>query len=159
MKKALYLAATALLLCSSAQAATDTVTINVSGALTRPPCTLTSARTLTADFGSIEYDKVAAADAIDLPLALTCPPNSSFTIAVTAASALTDTIASAGLANLGYQLTWKDNKTPINVRGAIRRMSNVQGAVDLGISAKLIVRGALTEGDFSASAVVNIVYL
>lgn len=159
MKYALLAVASTWLLCSSAQAATDTVTINVSGTLTRPPCTVTSAKTLTADFGSIEYDKVAAAPAIDVPLTLNCPPNSSFTIAVTASSALTDTIASAGLMNLGYQLKRKDNNTAVDIRGTARTVSNVQDSVDLGMSAKLIARGTLTEGAFSASAVVSITYL
>lgn len=159
MRIPFFCAAAALVMSASANAATESVTINVSGTLTRPPCTLTSARTLTANFGSIEYDKVAAAPAIDLPLALTCPANSSFTIAITASSALTDTIASAGRANLGYQLLRKDNNSAINVRGVARTVSNVSGAVDLGMSARLVAQGALTEGAFSASAVVNIVYL
>nr|WP_314877794.1 spore coat protein U domain-containing protein [uncultured Pseudomonas sp.] len=135
------------------------MTINVSGTLTRPPCTLTSARTLTANFGSIEYDKVAAAPAIDLPLLLTCPPNSSFTIAITASSALSDTLASAGRANLGYQLTRKDNSSAVNIRGIARTVSNANGVVDLGMTAKLVANGVLSEGAFSASAVVNITYL
>lgn len=159
MKYALLFAASSWLVCAGAQAASDTVTINVSGTLTRPPCTVTSAKTLTANFGSIEYDKVAAAPSIDLPLTLSCPPNSSFTIAVTASGALTDTIASAGRTNLGYQLTRKDNNAAVNIRGTARTVSNVQGSVDLGMSAKLVAQGTLSEGTFSASAVVNITYL
>lgn len=159
MKRTLLAVAVTTLVCASAQAATDSVTINVSGTLTRPPCTLTSAKTLTANFGSIEYDKVAAAPAIDLPLTLTCPPNSSFTIAITASSALNDTLASAGRANLGYQLIRKDNSSAVNVRGVARTVSNVNGAVDLGMTAKLVANGTLSEGAFSASAVVNITYL
>ena len=49
------------LLSTGANAATDTVTINLSGTLTRPPCTLTSSKTLTANFGSLRYDQVADA--------------------------------------------------------------------------------------------------
>ena len=41
------------LACTSANAVTDTVTINVSGTLTRPPCTMTSSKTLTANFGTL----------------------------------------------------------------------------------------------------------
>ena len=63
MKLSLTLAATlfAGLLSSTANAVTDTVTINLSGTLTRPPCTLTSSKTLTANFGSLRYDQVADA--------------------------------------------------------------------------------------------------
>ena len=64
------------LLSTAANAVTDTVTINLSGTLTRPPCTLTSSKTLTANFGSLRYDQVADAALIDIPLTMTCPANS-----------------------------------------------------------------------------------
>ena len=68
MKLSLTLAATlfAGLLSSTANAVTDTVTINLSGTLTRPPCNLTSSKTLTANFGSLRYDQVADAALIDI---------------------------------------------------------------------------------------------
>lgn len=147
------------LACTSANAVTDTVTINVSGTLTRPPCTMTSSKTLTANFGTLRYDQVDTAAQIDVPMTMTCPPNSALNISVTASSALTDTVASAGRTNLGYSLFWKSDNSVINIRGTKRNVTNLNGAVDLSMKAKLIAQGTLYEGAFSASAVINIDYL
>ena len=54
------------LVFTPAYAVTDTVTINLSGTLTRPPCTLTSSKTLTANFGSLRYDQIDSAPEIDI---------------------------------------------------------------------------------------------
>lgn len=147
------------LACTSASAVTDTVTINVSGTLTRPPCTMTSSKTLTANFGTLRYDQVDTAAQIDVPMTMTCPPNSALNISVTASSALTDTVASAGRTNLGYSLFWKSDNSVINIKGTKRNVTNLNGAVDLSMKAKLIAQGTLSEGAFSASAVINIDYL
>ena len=88
MKLPLSLAAAliAAFACTSASAVTDSVTINVSGTLTRPPCTLTSSKTLTVNFGSIRYDQVAAAPMVDVPVTMTCPPNSSLSVSIKASN-------------------------------------------------------------------------
>lgn len=66
----------------SAFAVTDTVTINVVGILTSPPCTVTSSKTLNVDFGSLRYDQIASAPVVTVPVTLTCPNNSSLSFSV-----------------------------------------------------------------------------
>lgn len=163
MKLSLTLAATlfAGLLSSTANAVTDTVTINLSGTLTRPPCNLTSSKTLTANFGSLRYDQVADAALIDIPLTMTCPANSVLAVSILAARTIqgSTTQASTGKTNLAYSLLWNSDSTAANVTGVKRNLTNQSGTVDLSMKAKLIAQGALTEGAFSTSAVISIEYL
>jgi type 1 fimbria pilin len=148
-----------LFISSSAFADSDSSTLSVKGTLIRPPCTLTSEKVLTADFGTLRYDQVDTAAQIDVPVTMTCPPNSALNISVTASSALTETVASAGRTNLSYSLFWKSDNSVINIKGTKRNVTNLNGAVDLSMKAKLIAQGTLSEGAFSASAVINIDYL
>lgn len=163
MKISLSLAAAlmAAFACTPASAVTDSVTINVSGTLTRPPCTLTSSKTLTVNFGSIRYDQVAAAPMIDVPVTMTCPPNSSLNVSIKSSNAFqgSTTQAYAGKDNLAYYLYWNSDNTIANVTGVKRNLTNQNGTVDLSLKAKLVALGPLTEGDFSASAVISIEYL
>ena len=163
MKLSLTLAATlfAGLLSSTANAVTDTVTINLSGTLTRPPCNLTSSKTLTANFGSLRYDQVADAALIDIPLTMTCPANSVLAVSILAARSIqgSTTQASTGKTNLAYSLLWNSDSTAANITGTKRNLTNQSGTVDLSMKAKLIALGALTEGAFSTSAVISIEYL
>ena len=163
MKLSLTLAATlfAGLLSSTANAVTDTVTINLSGTLTRPPCNLTSSKTLTANFGSLRYDQVADAALIDIPLTMTCPANSVLAVSILAARTIqgSTTQASTGKTNLAYSLLWNSDSTAANITRTKRNLTNQSGTVDLSMKAKLIALGALTEGAFSTSAVISIEYL
>ena len=163
MKLSLTLAATlfAGLHSSTANAVTDTVTINLSGTLTRPPCNLTSSKTLTANFGSLRYDQVADAALIDIPLTMTCPANSVLAVSILAARTIqgSTTQASTGKTNLAYSLLWNSDSTAANITGTKRNLTNQSGTVDLSMKAKLIALGALTEGAFSTSAVISIEYL
>lgn len=158
-KQLLAFALLSLFIASNAIAESDSSTVTVKGTLIRPPCTLTSEKVLTADFGTLRYDQVDTAAQIDVPVTMTCPPNSALNISVTASSALTDTVASAGRTNLGYSLFWKSDNSVINIKGTKRNVTNLNGAVDLSMKAKLIAQGTLSEGAFSASAVINIDYL
>ena len=146
---------------TSAIAATDTVTVNVSGTLTRPPCTLTSSKTLTVNFGTIRYDQIAAASMIDIPVTLNCPANSALSISVMASNVFqgSTTQAYAGKDNLAYLMYWSDDNSAVNVRGAKRNLTNQSGTVDLSMKAKLTALGAVSEGTFSASSVISIEYL
>ena len=163
MKLSLTLAATlfAGLLSSTANAVTDTVTINLSGTLTRPPCNLTSSKTLTANFGSLRYDQVADAALIDIPLTMTCPANSVLAVSILAARTIqgSTTQASTGKTNLAYSLLWNSDSTAANITRVKHNLTNQSGTVDLSMKAKLIALGALTEGAFSTSAVISIEYL
>ncbi|MFP3517523.1 fimbrial protein [Pseudomonas sp. SIMBA_077] len=158
-KQLMILTLLGLFMSSNALADSDSTTLSVKGTLIRPPCTLTSDKVLTADFGNLRYDQVDTATQIDVPVTMTCPPNSVLNISVTASSALSDTVASAGRTNLGYSLLWKSDSSLINIKGTKRNVTNLNGAVDLSMKAKLVAQGALSEGDFSASAVINIDYL
>lgn len=163
MKFALSLAAVLFIAQAgtSAFAATDTVTIYVTGTLTKPACTLTSSKSLNANFGSLPYDQIASAPLIDIPVTLSCPSNSSLNISIKAASAVSGstTQASAGKNNLAYSLLWNSDNTAANITGVKRSLTNLSGAVNLSLKAKLIALGALTEGAFNTSAVISIEYL
>ncbi|OZY57931.1 fimbrial protein [Pseudomonas lundensis] len=147
--------------CTSVNAATDTVTVNVSGTLTRPPCTLTSSKTLTVNFGTMRADQITAAPMVDIPVTLTCPANSALSISVKASSVFqgSTTQASAGKANLAYLMYWKGNNSAVNVTGEKRSLTNQSGTVDLSMKAKLTALGTVSEGAFSASSVISIEYL
>lgn len=149
------------LVSTSALAVTDTVTINVSGTLTRPPCTMTSSKTLTANFGTLRYDQIAAADMIDLPVTLTCPANSSLSVSLQASSlrAGSTTEGWAGKSYLGYTMYLKSNNTLLDLSGIKRNLTNQSGTVDLSMQIKLFSFGAVNEGAFSTSAVLSIEYL
>jgi minor fimbrial subunit len=149
------------LVYAPAYAVTDTVTINVSGTLTRPPCILTSSKTLTANFGSLRYDQVDSAPVIDIPVNMICPNNSSMNVSVKASTNYqgAPTKGYAGKSGLAYTLTWNSDATDADLTGVKRVLTNQSGAVDLGMKAKLVTVGAVTEGAFSASAVISIEYL
>lgn len=147
--------------CTSAYAATDTVTVNVSGTLTRPPCTLTSSKTLTVNFGTMRYDQIAAASMVDIPVTMTCPANSALSISVKASNVFqgSTTQAYAGKDNLAYLMYWSSDNSAVNVTGVKRNLTNQSGTVDLSMKAKLTALGAVTEGTFNASTVISIEYL
>lgn len=151
----------ASLACNSAMAVTDTVTINVSGTLTRPPCTLTSSKTLTANFGTLRYDQIDAAAMIDLPVGLTCPANSSLSISLQANKLVSGSTTQgwAGKEYLAYSMYLKSDNSLLNLTGVKRSLANQSGAVDLSMKIKLISFGAVSEGAFSTSAVLSIEYL
>lgn len=158
--------ALAAILCAglastSAHAVTDTVTINVSGTLTRPPCTMTSSKTLTANFGTLRYDQIADADMIDLPVTLTCPANSSLSVSLKASALVAGTTNQgwAGKSYLGYMMYLKSNNTLLDLSGTKRSLTNQSGTVDLSMQIKLFSFGAVNEGAFSTSAVLSIEYL
>ncbi|AZE95467.1 Peptide synthetase [Pseudomonas orientalis] len=162
--KVIRLMAAALLTgltCQTASAITDTVTIEVSGTLTRPPCVVTGSKTLSVNFGTRRYDQVAAAPLVSVPINLTCPPNSSLNVSVKASGAVagSTTQATTGKENLAYSLTWNSDSSDVNITGVKKTLTKLSGAVDLGMKAKLIANGTLTEGAFSASTVVSIEYL
>lgn len=146
---------------TSANAVTDTTTVNINGTLTRPPCTLSSAKTLNVNFGTIRADLVDDAPKVDIPVTMNCPANSALSISVKASNhyAGQTTIAYAEKASLGYQLYWKSDNTAIDITGAKRNLTNQSGNVDLSMNAKLVSYGKVTEGAFSASAVISIEYL
>ena len=148
------------LACTSSYA-DDTVTINVSGTLTRAPCSLTSSKTLTANFGSIRTDQINTASAVDIPVTLNCPPNSSLNVSIKASGVYqsSTTYASTTKANLVYTLTWKSDGTAANVTGTKRNLTNQSGAVNLGLTAKLYAITAQTEGTFTGSSVITLEYL
>ena len=147
--------------CTSVNAATDTVTVNVSGTLTRPPCTLTSSKTLTVNFGTIRYDQIAAAPMVDIPVTLNCPANTALSISVKASNVFqgSTTQAYAGKDYLAYLMYWNSDNSAVNVTGIKRNLTNLSGSVDLSMKAKLVALGAMTEGAFSASSVISIEYL
>ena len=147
--------------CTSVNAATDTVTVNVSGTLTRPPCTLTSSKTLTVNFGTIRYDQIAAAPMVDIPVTLNCPANTALSISVKASNVFqgSTTQAYAGKDFLAYLMYWNSDNSAVNVTGIKRNLTNLSGSVDLSMKAKLVALGAMTEGAFSASSVISIEYL
>ncbi|HBX54151.1 fimbrial protein [Pseudomonas sp. UBA2684] len=149
------------LACTPVSAVTDSVTINVSGTLTRPPCTLTSSKTLTANFGNLRYDQIASAPMIDIPVTLTCPPNSSLSISIKASNLVqgSTTQAWAGKDYLGYFLYLNSDNSAVDMTGVKRNLTNQRGTVDLSMKAKLNAFGAVSEGAFSASAVISIEYL
>lgn len=147
--------------CTSVNAATDTVSVNVSGTLTRPPCTLTSSKTLTVNFGTIRYDQIAAAPMVDIPVTLNCPANTALSISVKASNVFqgSTTQAYAGKDYLAYLMYWNSDNSAVNVTGTKRTLTNLSGSVDLSMKAKLVALGAMTEGAFSASSVISIEYL
>ena len=147
--------------CTSVNAATDTVTVNVSGTLTRPPCTLTSSKTLTVNFGTIRYDQIAAAPMVDIPVTLNCPANTALSISVKASNVFqgSTTQAYAGKDYLAYLMYWNSDNSAVNVTGTKRNLTNLSGSVNLSMKAKLVALGATTEGAFSASSVISIEYL
>ncbi|WP_019408923.1 fimbrial protein [Pseudomonas psychrophila] len=163
MKLSVSLAAALMagLACTAANAGTDTITVNVSGTLTRPPCTLTSSKALTANFGTMRADQVSTGPLINIPVTLSCPANSALSISVKASSVIqgSNIQAYAGKANLAYLMYWSSNNTLIDVTGAKRTLTNLSGTVDLSMKTKLMTLGTVTEGAFSASSVISIEYL
>lgn len=163
MKAAFSLTAAMLTSLSSqtVYAVTDTVTINVSGTLTRPPCTVTSSKTLNVNFGSLRYDQIASAPVVAVPVTLTCPNNSSLSVAVKSSGAVSGstTQASTDKENLAYTLTLNSDNSAVDITGAKRTLTKQSGTVDLSMKAKLVATGTLSEGAFKASTMISIEYL
>ena len=74
----------ALVLLGTAAQAADTVNITVRGTLTRPPCVLSTATTLTAEFANVRTDQVATTGTVTVPVLMTCPAGSSLNVSFTA---------------------------------------------------------------------------
>ena len=148
------------LACTSAYA-NDTVSINVSGTLTRGPCTLTSSKTLTANFGSMRTDQINSSNTVDIPVTLSCPANSSMNVSIMASGVYQNSnfYASTSKANLVYMLSWKSDGTAANVTGTKRTLTNQSGTVNLGLTARLYAFTAQTEGTFTGSSIITIEYL
>lgn len=149
-----------LVLLSSAAQAADTVNITVSGTLTRPPCTVNSSNSLTANFGNVRTDQVADAATKDLPVQLTCPAGSSLTVAFSASQGTFNaTVAKTTLNNLGVSLLWASDSSAANLQGTTKGFSGLSGSVSLGLKAKLIQQGTLSPGAFTSGLVMTINYL
>lgn len=148
------------LACMSAYA-DDTVTINVRGTLTRAPCALTSSKTLTANFGNIRTDQISSASAIDIPVSLNCPANSSLNVSIKASGLYqgSPTLAITSKDHLVYRLSWKSDNSLADVDGTKRKLTNQSGNVNLGLTAKLISFIDQTEGSFTGSSVITLEYL
>jgi len=113
---------------------------------------------LTANFGSIRTDQINTASAVDIPVTLNCPANSSLNVSIKASGVYqsSTTYASTTKANLVYILTWKSDGTAANVTGTKRNLTNQSGAVNLGLTAKLYAITAQTEGSFTGSSVITL---
>ena len=148
------------LACTSSYA-DDTVTINVSGTLTKATCSLTSSKTLTANFGSIRTDQISSASSVDIPVTLNCPANSALNVSIKASGVYSGstTYATTSKTNLVYMLSWKSDNSVANVTGTKRNLTNQSGTVNLGLTAKLIAIAAQTEGSFTGSSVITLEYL
>ncbi|PVZ12667.1 MULTISPECIES: fimbrial protein [unclassified Pseudomonas] len=148
-----------LLLGSAAAQAADTVNITVRGNLTRPPCVLSTGTTLTANFGDVRTDQVDTRGTVDVPVRMNCPAGSSMNVSFSANSGtFTSTVAKTTVSNLGVSLLWADNSAA-NLQGTAKGYSNLSGAVDISLKAKLVKRGDLTPGGFSSGLVMTINYL
>jgi minor fimbrial subunit len=148
--------------CTTTVAATDTVTINLSGTLTKPVCKLTSSKTIAADFGTLASDEVKDLAMIDIPVTLNCPDDSSLNISVRASTIYSHSEYEGygGLVNLGYSIYWKSNNEAINLVTGTRKLTNQNGKVDLGMKLKMLSLGdGAGVGAFNASAVITIEYL
>jgi type 1 fimbria pilin len=145
----------------SARADSDAVTINVTGTLTKAPCKLLTPQNLTASFGSLRTDEIANTHTYYVPIILSCPDNSSMNVSIKASGVVSGTpnVASAGKENLAYLLLWDTDKTPADLNGVPRVLTNQTGTVDLSVNVKLVALGELTEGAFTASSVMSIEYL
>ncbi|BAQ81417.1 MULTISPECIES: fimbrial protein [Pseudomonas] len=149
----------ALLLLSTTATAASTVNITVSGTLTRPPCVLSTATTLTAEFGNVRTDQVASTGTVAVPVRMTCPAGSSLSVSFTSSKGThTTTVAKTSVNNLGVSLLWADD-TAANLNGTTKAYNNLSGNVDISLKAKLIERGTLTPGAFTSSMVMTINYL
>jgi type 1 fimbria pilin len=149
----------ALVLLGTAAQAADTVNITVRGTLTRPPCVLSTATTLTAEFANVRTDQVATTGTVTVPVLMTCPAGSSLNVSFTASDGThTATVAKTTADNLGVSLLWADN-TAANLNGTAKTYSNLSGVVNISLRAQLIARGALTPGAFTSSMVMTITYL
>ncbi|PLR63139.1 fimbrial protein [Pseudomonas sp. QC2] len=155
MKTSLF----ALALLSATAQAADTVNITVSGTLTRPPCVLNTGTTLTAAFGNVRTDQVAATETVALPVRMTCPTGSSLNVSFTANNGTyTATVAKTTADNLGVSLLWADD-TAASLNGTTKTYSNLSGTVDISLKAKLVERGTLVPGAFTSSMVMTLNYL
>ena len=141
--------------------ANDVVTINVSGILTRAACTLTSNKVQSANFGSMQTDHISSASSIAIPINLSCPANSSLNVSVKASGLYqgSPNVATTTKANLVYTMTWNSDRTTASLDGTRRKLTNLSGNVDVGLTVKLASITAQTEGSFSGSSVVTIEYL
>lgn len=148
--------------------AADTVAINVTGTLTKPPCTYSNNKTINVSMGSVTYDKYETASG-NIPLILQCPSGSSVTIKVspgngTLLASGSTTTAVTSYANLGVELWWSGNQARVNGQQqrvsltGNRTLSGLSGQVDLSMTAKLVKLAQLGVSDFSASFTVELNY-
>ncbi|WP_407312665.1 fimbrial protein [Pseudomonas sp. nanlin1] len=138
--------------------AADMVTINVRGTLVRPPCQLSSATTLTADFGNVRTDQVEQTATKNLPVTLNCPAGSGLNVSFSSSNGTyTSTVAKTTANNLGVSLLWADN-SPANLQGSSKTYNNQSGTVDISLKAQLVKRGDLAPGQFSSAIVMTINY-
>lgn len=149
------------LVCAAVSAtvyAADTVTINLSGTLVRPPCQLTSATILSADFGDVRIDEVLQTAVQNLPVMLVCPAGSVLSVSLLSSNGTyTSTVAKTTANNLGVSLLRADNSA-VDLQGGVETYSNLSGEVDLSLKAQLVKRGDLLPGRFNSSIVMTINY-
>nr|WP_288467636.1 fimbrial protein [uncultured Pseudomonas sp.] len=139
--------------------AADVININVRGTLTRPPCTLTSSTSLSAEFGNVRTDEVSQAGTKNLPVTLNCPAGSSLNVGFSSTNGTySTTIAKTTVNNLGVSLLWADDSAA-NLQGTTKTYSNLSGTVNLSLKAQLVKRGDLSPGQFSSAMVMTITYL
>ncbi|MBI6853147.1 type 1 fimbrial protein [Pseudomonas cichorii] len=156
MKHALIVLA---LLSATANAA-DIVNITVSGTLTRPPCTLGTGAALSANFGNVRLDLISSTEPQDIPVRLNCPAGSSVNVSFSASNGtFSSTVAKTSANNLGVSLLWAKDSSAANLQGTAKSYTNLSGAVDISLKAKLVEQGALSPGQFTSALVMTINYL
>ncbi|KTC43204.1 fimbrial protein, partial [Pseudomonas putida] len=115
-----------LALLSATAHAADTVNITVSGTLTRPPCTMSTASSLTANFGNVQTDQVDEASTRNLPIQLRCPAGSSLTVSFAASQGThSATIAKTNVNNLGVSMLWASDDSTANLQGTAKSFTNL----------------------------------
>ncbi|AIZ34972.1 fimbrial protein [Pseudomonas parafulva] len=140
--------------------AADTVNITISGTLTRPPCTMSTASSLTASFGDVQIDKIDETETKTLPIQLRCPAGSSLNVSFAVSEGThSATIAKTNVANLGVSMLWANNDSTANLQGTAKSFTNLSGSVDMSMKAKLIKLGDLSPGRFTSALVMTINYL
>ncbi|MBD8193365.1 MULTISPECIES: fimbrial protein [Pseudomonas] len=159
MIKNLSLAALAAFINVPAFAA-DTVNINVRGTMTRPPCTLTSATALTANFNSVRTDEISSAPVVSVPVKMTCPSGSSLNMSFTSTNGtISATVAKTNVTNLGVALLYASDSSAANMEGVKKAFTGLNGSVDLSLNAKLVSTGTVAVGSYSSALVLTIDYL
>lgn len=140
--------------------AADTVNISVSGTMTRPPCTVTSASALTVNFGSVRTDQIDSASTVLVPVKMTCPAGSSLNMSFTSTNGtISATVAKTTAANLGVSLLYVSDSSAANLAGVKKAFTGLNGSVDLSLNAKLVSSGTVAVGSYTSAMVLTIEYL